>query len=515
MFHATKHALTLIWTALGGASDWPERVQFVGNGNLPSVFAVSDLAGASVGAACLAMAELLSARHGSRPQATVDRRLASFWFGASIRPQGWKMPAPWDAIAGDYRAADGWIRLHTSAPHHRAAALAVLGVAADRDEVARAVRTWQTDALETLVVHNGGCAAAMRDVAAWAEHPQGRAVLAEPLLIHQPGTAAPPPRWAIPQDRPLHGVRVLDLTRVLAGPVATRFLAGFGAEVLRIDPPGWDEPSIGTAAPPPRWAIPQDRPLHGVRVLDLTRVLAGPVATRFLAGFGAEVLRIDPPGWDEPSIEPDLTLGKRCARLDLRQQPDREVWERLLSQADVLVHGYRPGALAGLGLDADRRHALCPGLVDVSLDAYGWSGPWQDRRGFDSLVQMSAGIADAGMQRLGRDRPTPLPVQALDHATGYLMAAAVVRGLTQRLATGSGGSARASLARTAGLLISLPPGEPVPFAPETPDDHVDTIEATAWGAARRVKAPGSLEGAAMCWDLPAAALGSAPAAWTP
>ena len=457
MFHATKHALTLIWTALGGASDWPERVQFVGNGNLPSVFAVSDLAGASVGAACLAMAELLSARHGSRPQATVDRRLASFWFGASIRPQGWKMPAPWDAIAGDYRAADGWIRLHTSAPHHRAAALAVLGVAADRDEVARAVRTWQTDALETLVVHNGGCAAAMRDVAAWAEHPQGRAVLAEPLLIHQPGTAAPPPRWAIPQDRPL----------------------------------------------------------HGVRVLDLTRVLAGPVATRFLAGFGAEVLRIDPPGWDEPSIEPDLTLGKRCARLDLRQQPDREVWERLLSQADVLVHGYRPGALAGLGLDADRRHALCPGLVDVSLDAYGWSGPWQDRRGFDSLVQMSAGIADAGMQRLGRDRPTPLPVQALDHATGYLMAAAVVRGLTQRLATGSGGSARASLARTAGLLISLPPGEPVPFAPETPDDHVDTIEATAWGAARRVKAPGSLEGAAMCWDLPAAALGSAPAAWTP
>jgi crotonobetainyl-CoA:carnitine CoA-transferase CaiB-like acyl-CoA transferase len=456
MFHATKHTLTLIWTALGGALDWPERVQFVGEGDLPSVFAVSDLAGASIGAACLAVAELLSARHGSRPQATVDRRLASFWFGASIRPQGWKMPAPWDAVAGDYRAADGWIRLHTNAPHHRAAALAVLGVAADRDEVARAVGTWQADALETSVVQNGGCAAAMRDVAAWTEHPQGRAVLAEPLLIHEPGTAAPPPRWAIPQDRPL----------------------------------------------------------HGVRVLDLTRVLAGPVATRFLAGFGAEVLRIDPPGWDEPSIEPDMTLGKRCTRLDLRQPSDREVWERLLSQADVLVHGYRPGALAGLGLDADRRHALRPDLVDVALDAYGWSGPWQGRRGFDSLVQMSAGIADAGMRRLGRDRPTPLPVQALDHATGYLMAAAVVRGLTRRLATGCGGSTYASLARTAGLLVNLLPGEPVPFAPETLDDHADTMETTAWGAARRVKAPGSLEGASMRWDLPAAALGSAPAAWT-
>ncbi len=455
MFQATQHALSLIWTALGGGPAWPQRAQFSGAGGLPSVFAVSDLAGASVGAACLAVAELIAARHGIQPQATVDRRLASFWFGASIRPQGWKTAATWDAIAGDYRTADGWIRLHTNAPHHRAAALAVLDVAADRDAVVRAVQDWQADALENAVVQNGGCAAAMRGMAAWAEHPQGRAVMAEPLLIREPGTAGPPPLWTVPPERPL----------------------------------------------------------HGVRVLDLTRVLAGPAATRFLAGFGAEVLRIDPPGWEEPSIVPDMTLGKRCARLDLQHRPDRETFERLLSRADVLVHGYRPGALDGLGLGAEHRRTLCPGLVDVSLDAYGWSGPWQGRRGFDSLVQMSAGIAEAGMRGMGRDRPTPLPAQALDHATGYLLAAAVLRGLTERLATGKGCSARASLARTAALLIALPPTQPLPFAPETEDDQATAVETTPWGKARRVRAPCGLEDAPMRWHLPAGELGSAPAAW--
>jgi len=455
MPHAIDSVLTTIWTALGGPPELPDRMRITGAGDLPSVFAVTDLAGASVGAACLAVAELLALRHGGRPHAAVDRRLASLWFGTSIRPQGWSTPAVWDAVAGDYRAADGWIRLHTNAPRHRAAALAVLDVPAERDAVALAVQGWQADALEEAVVQNDGCAVAMRGIAAWAEHPHGRAVAADPLLIHETGPAAAVPHWTVP--------------------------------------PG--------------------RPLQGVRVLDLTRVLAGPVATRFLAGFGAEVLRIDPPDWDEPGLAPDVTLGKRCARLDLRQSRERETWERLLRRADVLVHGYRPDALPGLGLDAARRRALCPGLVDVSLDAYGWSGPWQRRRGFDSLVQMSAGIADAGMRRMGRDRPTPLPVQALDHATGYLMAAATVRGLAARLATATGCSVRASLARTAALLVGLPPGQPVPLATETPDDLADGVETTSWGPARRLRAPGGVAGAAMRWDRPATALGTAAAAW--
>ncbi len=161
-----------------------------------------------------------------------------------------------------------------------------------------------------------------------------------------------------------------------------------------------------------RWAPRPGRALAGLRVLDLTRVLAGPVATRFLAGFGADVVRIDPPGWDEPALEPEVTLGKSCARLDLRRDADRATFERLLSGADVLVHGYRPGALDGLGYGAAARQSLAPGLVEVCLDAYGWTGPWAGRRGFDSLVQMSCGIAQAGQdwkQADGRCRSPSRP----------------------------------------------------------------------------------------------------------
>jgi hypothetical protein len=448
--------LRQIWASLGGKAALPAAVGFTGDGDLPSVFAVSDLASGVIAASALAIAELIAAGGGAAPAVQVDRRLASFWFGATLRPLGWSVPPPWDPIAGDYAAADGWIRLHTNAPHHREAALAVLQTPADKNAVAAAVAQWRKDELEAAVVQRGGCAAAMRDLASWFEHPHGRAVASEPLA------------W--------------------------------------IDD--------GNTAARPDWPLARDRPLAGIRVLDLTRVLAGPVATRFLAGFGADVLRIDPPGWDEPGVIPSVTLGKRCARLDLRHPGERRVFEDLLATADVLVHGYRPDALSRLGLDAAARRRLRPGLVDVSLDAYGWTGPWQGRRGFDSLVQMSSGIAAEGMRRYGTDRPKPLPVQALDHATGYIMAAAAVRGLTRRLTEGSGSATRTSLARTAALLTSAPIAERnEAFASEDAADCSAAIEQTSWGPARRMKPPVVVEGAAMRWDLPASALGSSRPIW--
>ncbi|KAA5926642.1 acyl-CoA transferase [Achromobacter xylosoxidans] len=333
----------------------------------------------------------------------------------------------------------------------------MLGVAADRDAVAQAVSRWRADELEAAVVARNGCAAAMRGIDAWRQHPQGRGVAEEPLLHRD------------------------------AGPAAAR----------------------------PQWRVRRQRPLQGLRVLDLTRILAGPVATRFLAGYGADVLRIDPPGWEEPGTVPEVVLGKRCACLDLKSAEGLATLERLLGGADVLIHGYRADALARLGLDAERRRQLNPTLVDVSLDAYGWSGPWQARRGFDSLVQMSTGIAEAGMRAKGADRPVPLPCQALDHATGYLMAAAAIRGLTERLATGAGGSARASLARSAQLLIThggMLEGGPA-LAPESEADWSAAIEGTSWGPARRVKPPMRIEGTPESWDYPASALGSSDAAW--
>ena len=444
-------------TASLGGDAVAAGVECVGSGAMPSAFAVSDLAAAAVGAAGGGIAQLVSACGGPAQPVIVERRLASLWFAWSIKPEGWTIPAAWDPIAGDYASADGWIRLHTNAPHHRAAALAVLNVPSERARVENAVRQWHSDALETAIVSQGGCAATMRSTEAWAAHPQGDAMRREPLIeIRSTEEFAAPTKW-------------------------------------RADP---------------------TRPLRGLRVLDLTRVLAGPVATRFLAGFGADVLRIDPPGWDEPGVVPDVTLGKRCARLNLRVSTDRAQFERLLSEADVFVHGYRADALDGLGFGFGTRRRVRPGLVDVSLNAYGWSGPWRNRRGFDSLVQMSAGIAHAGMLVFGQERPTPLPVQALDHAAGYLMAAAVIHGIARRVETGRGFEARTSLARVAQLLTSGPAGDVnAQFFPPTTDDWSTDIESTAFGPAYRLRPPlrvGSIE---MRWDLPAANLGSSPAQW--
>jgi hypothetical protein len=445
------------WSAIGGNKKAVNSISFVGDGGLPSAYPVSDFASAATAAAALAVLELLEARSGRAQSAIIDRRLSSFWFWLSIHPIGWKLPPAWDPIAGDYATRDGFIRLHTNAPHHRAAAERVLRSHEDRDSMARAVAGWAKGDLEKAIVEAGGCAAEMRSVTEWMEHPQGRAIAAEPL-----------------------------------------------AHVITTD-----------TAPAPDWPVPVSRPLAGIKVLDMTRVLAGPVATRFLAAYGAEVLRIDPPGWDEGVVIPEVTLGKQCARLDLNRSEDRSAFETLLSKANIFVHGYRPGALDNLGFDTVKRRSLSPGLIDVGLDAYGWSGPWASRRGFDSLVQMSAGIAETGMRWGKADKPVPLPVQALDHATGYLIAAVAIRGVTRRMVQGNGTQSRLSLARTAKMLIDAGTATAAAesLAAQTAADLSPGIEATDWGQAQRLKPQITIDGTSMHWESPARQLGSSEARW--
>jgi hypothetical protein len=435
------------------------------NGSFGSSFSVTEFAVASIGTAAMELAELVHQSHGVRPNITVDSRLASYWFLQTIRPQGWELPPAWDAIAGDYQTSDGWIRLHTNAPHHREAALTALGVSQrasdgsviERTRIAELVAGWNGEDLETAVVASGGCAAQLRDAQSWARHAQGSAVNLEKLIDTQ--------TYEYCDDR------------------RSTSIAG--------------------------------RPLQGIRILDLTRILAGPVATRFLAGYGAEVLRIDPPMWDEPSLAAEVTLGKRCARLDLSKADERAHFEQLLREADVLVHGYRADALERLGLGESRRRELCPDLVDVSLNAYGRTGPWCDRRGFDSLVQMSSGIAHRGMVESGANHPVPLPAQALDHATGYLMAASVINGLRRRRELNRGSTYRLSLARTASMLIDGPAGDRTSQLASLVDhDYNDSTEATPWGPARRLRSPVTISGAPQHWDLPTSALGSSSPTWS-
>ncbi|ALE05222.1 hypothetical protein AL755_06595 [Arthrobacter sp. ERGS1:01] len=438
----------------------PRNLQLTGTGTLDSAFDVSGLAVASIAEAGTAMARLARRLGAADPQLHLDRDLAALWFGMSFKPSGWELPSPWDPIAGDYACADGWIRLHTNAPHHRAAALAVLGLPADADRarVAAVVPAWAGQELEDAVVAANGCAALMRSPAQWTAHPQGAAVAAEPLTA-----------WG--------------RARAVGTPDA-------GAH-------GRGRPATGR------------RPLDGVRVLDLTRVIAGPVATRFLAHYGAQVLRIDPPDWQEPALEPEMTSGKHCARLDAKTPGGLAALHELLAGADIFIHGYRPDALARLGLSDDALAERHPGLVNIALDAYGWSGPWANRRGFDSLVQMSCGIAQAGMAHFAADKPVPLPVQALDHATGYLVAAAAVDAWRERL-DGTARNARLSLARTAvELMRTSPTSGTLPHVA----DSAMLPEHTAWGQGLRLPPAIQIDGVPAHTGVEARGYGSAPAAW--
>jgi len=437
-----------LWRKLGGPAPLVEQVSFYGrSAGLPSRFRVDVLANATIAVAALAIAELGSRRTEKPVRAVrVDRRLAAAAFRCErlLKPQGWTLPDRFDPIIGDYAAKEGWIRLHTNYRHHRDAAIRVLGVAPERTAVTEAVRRWDAVELESAVVAAGGCAAALRTQEEWRRHPQGSAVAAEPVVA-------------------------------------------------------WD----GRCSPRAMDASPQ-APLAGVRVLDLTRVIAGPVGSRYLAAHGAEVLRIDPPQLEEMTgLLPETTLGKRCAALDLGKAAGRQSFERLVSGADLLMHGYRPGALEALGYSDERLCALNPALAIVCHDAYGWSGPWARRRGFDSLVQMSSGIAHPESHGV----PTPLPAQALDHGTGYLLAAAACRALTEGRAR-----SRLSLARTARLLVDL--GENPSACPEL-GDAAELFERndTAWGPVLQVRCAGGIDGFQPRWAFPAGPTGQHQARW--
>lgn len=439
------------------SSNAPYRV--TGHQHLKSCFSVSKLATASIGAVGSAMARLLQDTGVSNalPPVLIDQQLASFWFAQSIYPIKWQLPPIWDSISGLYQARDGWIRLHTNLTHHRVAALNVLDIKPSKEAIAAEIVNWDGENLELEIVNAGSVAAALRSTEQWQEHPQGKALSTEPLVTYG-------------KQRTTNS---------------------------RFYPPSLQ------------------RPLQGLKVLDLTRVLAGPVATRMLAGFGADVLRIDPPDWDEANVVPDITLGKRCARLLLNKKSDRDIFENLLANADVLVHGYRPGALEDLGYGELARQAISPDLIEVSLNAYGWHGPWSGRRGFDSLVQMSCGIAASGMRWAKKTKPVPLPVQALDHATGYLMAAAVIRSIGDAIKQKFTRTAHLSLARTAELLTAYPQAEFDHYLDPHPSrvHFMQQIESTPWGEAHRLLPPLKINGVNIHWELPANNLGWSAPRW--
>ncbi|MET0725058.1 MAG: CoA transferase [Leifsonia sp.] len=379
---------------------------------LPSNLPVPTLAADSVAAASVAAAAVVGARGSTTPAVRLlPRRIAAAYSSERVFAQEGRPPDVWAPLSGFWPTADGWIRTHGNYPHHAEHLRAGLRLTptAGPDEVG-----------ERLAVASGADS---------AERITRAGGIAAVVARRDPDADS---RWV---GEPL---------------VATA--------------------TLGQAAPRP-WGDGV-LPLSGVRVLDLTRVIAGPVATRTLALFGADVLRIDSPrlpeiGWQHL----DGGAGKRTALLDLESPSERERFVGLLETADVVVLGYRPSGLARIGLTPESLGVLHPGIVVGRLSAWGFEPGQADRRGFDSIVQAASGIS--WLESTDGGRPGALPAQALDHSAGYLLAAGIMAAVLAQRSEGGSRLVSTSLRRVAAELLTLPSIDRVPADPDLGEETVE------------------------------------------
>jgi crotonobetainyl-CoA:carnitine CoA-transferase CaiB-like acyl-CoA transferase len=456
-----KTVLAELWRSAGHDDTALSQVRFTGSEPvLPSSFAVGTAAQATIGAAALAAAELWRLRTGRRENVGVDMRHAAIEFRSEryLRVDGKRPHEYHDDLAGLYRCGDGrWARLHTNLPHHCSGLLKLLGVPHDKEAVQRALDGTTAEALETAAAAAGLVVTACRSFAEWDRHPQGQAVAKLPLFSIEKIGDAPVKRLPA-GDRPLAGVKVLDLTRIIAGPVCGRTLAAHGADVLL-------------------------------------------VTAKHLASMLPLVM--------------DTGRGKLSASIDLRDAAGRETLTTLARDADVFVQGYRPGAIAAHGFSPQDVARRRPGIVYASLCAYGHEGPWAGRRGFDSLVQTASGFNIAEAEAFGAPKPKELPAQELDHATGYLLAFAVMTALKRQAEEGGSWHVRASLAQTGTWLRQLGRIDGMTCPDPKFDDVRDSLDETASGFGRltAVRHAAVMSDTPPHWARPSVPLGRDAPAW--
>jgi crotonobetainyl-CoA:carnitine CoA-transferase CaiB-like acyl-CoA transferase len=457
-----REILTDLWTLAGGDPAALDEVTLTGDEpQLPSSFRIGASAQAGIAAAGLAAAQIWKLRSGQSQHVAVDMRHAVVECRSEryLRVDGKPPPPAWDAVAGVYNTRDArFVRLHTNFRHHRDAVCQVLNCEPERDQVQAALMQWDAEAFETAAYAAGGVVAMMRSRDEWSASPQGRALAEQPVLsIEKIGDAAPRP-WPS-GDRPLAGLRVLDLSRVIAGPVAGRTLAAHGADVLLISGP--DLPVI-------------------------------------------------------PWLTIDTGRGKLTSFVELKSEQGRGVLRGLLADADIFSQGYRPRAIAGAGFSPEDAAKINPGIVYVSLSAYGHAGPWAERRGFDSLVQTSTGFNHAEGQALGVEGPKELPAQMLDHASGYLMAFGAMMARARQSREGGSWHVRVSLAQTGRWLWNLgrlPGGlAAADYDKETVERLIEDLP-SGFGPLRSVRHAALLSKTPAFWHRPAMPLGSHPPQW--
>jgi crotonobetainyl-CoA:carnitine CoA-transferase CaiB-like acyl-CoA transferase len=451
-----------IWISAGGDAAALDRVRLTGEEpQIPSSFRVAVAGQTTIAAAALAAAEIWKMRSGETQDVSVDMRhaVAECRSERYLRVDDKPPPPAWDAIAGVYRTGDGrFVRCHTNFPHHRDAVCKVLSCPPEREQVQAALMQWHGEDFETAAYAAGGVVALMRSHDEWSMLPQAHALAEFPLVSIEKIGDAPPKPW--PEgDRPLAGWRVLDLSRVIAGPVAGRTLAAHGADVLLVSGPKL--PAI-------------------------------------------------------PWLSIDTGRGKLTTFIELKSETGRAQLRALLQEADIFSQGYRPRALAALGFAPEDAASINPGIVYVTLSAYGHAGPWAERRGFDSLVQTTTGFNHAEGQAAGIDGPKELPAQMLDHGTGYLMAFAAMMAKERQARQGGSWLVRVSLAQTGRWLWNL--GR-IPHGFETEDLKADAVlpfieeHPSGFGSLRGVAHAAKLSKTPALWARPAMPLGSHKAEW--
>ncbi|OKO67502.1 acyl-CoA transferase, partial [Bradyrhizobium sp. NAS80.1] len=367
-------------------------------------FRVGESVAAALAATGVAANDIWQARTGSRQKIQLDLRHAA----ATLRTVDYTQLR---GATGDYRiipirdamthmisvtqpwqaADDRWVLPHFNLPHLAARVLEVLDCESTPQSVQEAVGRWNSDELEEAIAAADACGGKIRTAQEWLLHAQGRYLADKPAI---------------------------EITR------------------------------ISDSAPEP--FHPGERPLSGVRVLDLTRILAGPIAGRTLAEHGADVLMVTAPDLPQtPEHVRDTSQGKRSCFLDITRAEGARRLMALAANADVFIDGYRPGRLASRGFGVEALAEKRPGIIHVTISCFGSGGPFASRAGWEQVAQAVTGICHTNGQLSGDGTPKLVFAPMCDYMTGYLAAYGVMLALARRAREGGSYSVHVSLCQSA------------------------------------------------------------------
>jgi CoA-transferase family III len=373
---------------------------------LSTRFKIGETCAAVLGGVGVAVSDIWEMKTGRRPQLSIDVRHAAAGLRSSaylqrpradgvFRPVVNKNHEAMRAITQPWPTKDGrWVLPHFGLPNLQARMLKLLSCEPNPESVAKAVTKWNALELEAAIDEARVCGGMVRSNEEWLAHPHGQALAAKPIV-----------------------------------------------EIIR----------IGASDPEP---LPKEgRPLSGIRALDLTRILAGPMAARTLAEHGADVLMVTVERLPQiPEHVLDTSHGKRSCFLDLVQREDGDRLRTLIREADVFSQGYRPGVIAKLGFGPEEVAALRPGIIYASINCYGANGPFSHRGGWEQVAQTMTGLCIEGQTAERPDGPALLPAAACDYTTGYLAAYGILLALAKRALEGGSYHVRVSLCQS-GMFI--------------------------------------------------------------